>query len=85
MATFSLPPELVQEAVSIGFSHYAAPSAVRAAFGRALGRAANVRAYQNLYFLCGLAMLTSLLPAYFLTRFQPASSRVPGEAATSEN
>jgi DHA2 family multidrug resistance protein len=85
MATFTLPPELVQEAVSIGFSHYAAPSAVRAAFGRELGRAANVRAYQNLYFLCGLVMLTSLLPAYFLTRFQPASPRVSGEAATSEN
>jgi hypothetical protein len=70
------PPHLVKQAVSIGFSPYAAPTAVRAALGRELGRAADVRAYQNLYFLCGIAMLTSLVPAYFLTKFKASPTPV---------
>ena len=79
MATVRPPPELIQQAIGIGYSSYAAPAAVRAAFGRELGHAANVRAYQNMYFMVGLVLLTSLVPAWFLTRFQPAER--PGEAA----
>lgn len=67
------PPHLVKQAVSIGYSPYAATSAVRAVLGRELGRAANVRAYQNIYFLCGMAMLTSVVPAYFLSKAKASS------------
>ena len=75
LATTRPPARLLHQAMGIGFSSYAAPLAVRAALGRALGRAANVRAYQNLYFLIGLVVATSLVPAFFLTKINTELGR----------
>ncbi|MCZ6728998.1 MAG: DHA2 family efflux MFS transporter permease subunit [SAR324 cluster bacterium] len=85
LATVRPPQELIQQAIGIGYSSYSAHSAVRAAFGKALGRAANVRAYQNLYYLLGFGVFTSVLPAYLLNRFRPPPEPEPRDRPAPEN
>jgi DHA2 family multidrug resistance protein len=67
---------------AMGFSNLEARSAARAAFGRAIGRAALTLAFQNLFYLMALAALTAVVPAFFLRRF-PAPERARAEGAAS--
>lgn len=67
---------LAQRAIHSGFSPYAAKAASQAILVGELGKAATTLAYQRMYLLCGIGMLSSLLPAYLLTVFKmPARAR----------
>ncbi len=65
----------------MGFSTAEAHSAARAAFGRALGRAALTLAFQNVFYMMALAALTAIVPAFFLRRFPAPERSRPGPAA----
>ena len=70
---------LARRAMHSGFSPYAAKAASQAILVGELGKAATTLAYQHMYLLCGIGMLSSLLPAYLLTVF-----KMPARARASE-
>ncbi|MCZ6730146.1 MAG: DHA2 family efflux MFS transporter permease subunit [SAR324 cluster bacterium] len=75
------PPSqfMIRRGMAMGYSSIEAASLAKAAFGRAIGKAATTLAFQNLYFMMALAALTCVVPAYFLNRFRsPGKVRAKG-------
>ena len=82
MAKGAPSQRMIHRGMEMGFSPQEARTAVRAAYGREIGKAARTLAFQNLYFMMSLAALTEIIPAFFISNTRPSGTfRIPWVSA----
>ncbi|MCZ6533616.1 MAG: DHA2 family efflux MFS transporter permease subunit [SAR324 cluster bacterium] len=69
MASGPTPRWLKYLGITMGYSSIEVQPAMRAVFGRQLGKAATTLAFQNIFFLASAFTITALVPAVLINRF----------------